>query len=244
MLPFACTYIGVLHSMEGLGSTCGTWLLHSLVPRPLPVFQCTVLKTWEWPGDEANCCTILTIPSLLNDLQDLHVPWMAHRTRSCKPNLRYQNIPLWDGGGQKGWGEVSAAVHPHFCMECNILCTLPTFNFNYCTAASRRPTYGELIDLLEKSEKEAPLDYEALCSVFQQQYPHIRIARPKRFYDTVNRIAAPTKPSSKGDSKLCGSPLVTYRKREWLPRVRYPAGMVYMKCIDLIYIVHIQVLMM
>ena len=33
-------------------------LVRSLVPRPLPHFQCymrVTLKTWEWPGDEASC---------------------------------------------------------------------------------------------------------------------------------------------------------------------------------------------
>ena len=132
-------------------------------------------------------CTIMTILSL-NDLQDLevHVLWMAHKTRSCKPNLD-QNLPLWEGRGQKG---LVLLCIPHFCycMKCNILCILPTFDFNYPTAASRRPAYGELIDLLEKSEKEAPLDYEALCSEFQRLYPHIWIAHPKRFYDTDSKI--------------------------------------------------------
>ena len=75
--------------------------------------------------------------------------------------------------------------------------------------------------------KQSPSDYATLCSNFKKLYPHIRIARPKRFYDTVSRIAAPTKPSCKGDSKLCGSPLATYRKREWVPRVRNTAGMVH-----------------
>ena len=82
---------------------------------------------------------------------------MAHKTRSCKPNLD-QNLPLWEGRGRKGlcaslisatvWSAIFCASFPHLIS----------------TAASRRPTYGELIDLLEKSEKEAPLDYEALCS--------------------------------------------------------------------------------
>ena len=31
----------------------------SLVPRPLPAFQCrTTLKSWEWPGDEARSADI------------------------------------------------------------------------------------------------------------------------------------------------------------------------------------------
>ena len=31
-----------------------TYYACSLVPRPLPRFQCNItLKTWEWPGDEA-----------------------------------------------------------------------------------------------------------------------------------------------------------------------------------------------
>ena len=47
--------------------------LSSLVPRPLPRFQCytqkrgkplpsflrVTLKTWEWPGDEANICLLV-----------------------------------------------------------------------------------------------------------------------------------------------------------------------------------------
>ena len=98
-------------------------------------------------------------------------------------------------------------------------------NILHFHSASRLPAYGELIDLLENSEKDAPSDCDALCSMFQQLYPHIKISRPKRFYDTVNGIAAPTKPSSKGDSKLCGSPLVSYRKRVWKPQVRNTAGM-------------------
>lgn len=94
----------------------------------------------------------------------------------------------------------------------------------YIVTASRKPTYGELIDLLESSEKEAPSDYAVLCAKFQEMYPHIRIARPQRFYDTVSRIAAPTKPSSRGEGKLYGSPLATYRRREWVPRVRNTTG--------------------
>ena len=36
----------------------------SLVPRPLPAFQCfqrATLKSWEWPGDEANTGLLWTL---------------------------------------------------------------------------------------------------------------------------------------------------------------------------------------
>ena len=65
------------HSFD---TTIGELPLHvviiyvSLVPRPLPAFQCctlspvfqrATLKSWEWPGDEANICSI----NFMNTLQ-------------------------------------------------------------------------------------------------------------------------------------------------------------------------------
>ena len=43
-------------------------------------------------------------------------------------------------------------------------------------------------------------------------------------YDTVNHIAAPTRPCIRGESKLCGSHLVSYRSKEWIPRIRNTGG--------------------
>ena len=80
------------------------------------------------------------------------------------------------------------------------------------------PSYGEMIDLLSNVEKSYVDVPETLCSQFREQYPHIPIGRPDRFYDTVKRLAAPTRPSIKGPSKLQGSPLVTYRRRTWVPK--------------------------
>ena len=48
----------------------------------------------------------------------------------------------------------------------------------------------------------------------------VPIGRPSRFYETVDRIVAPTQPSILGTIKLQGSPLQTYRKRVWEPRIR------------------------
>ena len=50
----------------------------SLVPRPLPRFQCCTLKTWEWPGDEAKVHIHVHVPvfcvlELMNDLRELGV---------------------------------------------------------------------------------------------------------------------------------------------------------------------------
>ena len=86
--------------------------------------------------------------------------------------------------------------------------------------ALRRPTYGELIDLFEETEGENPNDEDLLVSKFRKLYPKISIGRPRRFYETVSRIVAPTQPSLISKPKLCGSPLATYRKRTWKPRIR------------------------
>ena len=97
--------------------------------------------------------------------------------------------------------------------------------------ADKAPTYGELIliDFLESAEAQC-LDSgnvnEILCSKVKEAYPNFRIVRPKRFYDTVKNIAAPVRPSLRGDSKLVGSELSLYRERKWVPRIRNPPGRV------------------
>ena len=80
-------------------------------------------------------------------------------------------------------------------------------------ATHKKPTYGELIDLFNK----CPDNNE-----YREQYPKIYIGRPRRFYETVKRIVAPTQPSLRGGSKISGSSLSTYRKRIWEPRIRNP----------------------
>lgn len=81
--------------------------------------------------------------------------------------------------------------------------------------AMQKPTYGELIELLDVAEKSANDTGESvserLCSQFCELYPHIPIGRPGRFCDTVQRLAAPTRSSSRG-KPLYGSPLRSYLK--------------------------------
>ena len=86
------------------------------------------------------------------------------------------------------------------------------------------PTYGELIELLEVAEAEAETSEasiaELLAAKFRCDYSHIPISRPSRFFDTIKRIAAPTRPSAIGQRRLNGSPLRFYLKRHWAPRIR------------------------
>ena len=87
------------------------------------------------------------------------------------------------------------------------------------------PTYGELIEMLKVSETANARSCnsgvaEILTAEFQQRYPQIPVSRPSRFLDTVRRLEAPTRPSSIGESKLAGSPLNSYLKRRWIPRIR------------------------
>ena len=88
-----------------------------------------------------------------------------------------------------------------------------------------KPSYGELIDILNAAESEAAKSRNThtstlLLEKFKQSYKHVSISQPECFYDTVCRIAAPTKPSLKGTAKLLGSPLVTYRRRTWVPKIQ------------------------
>ena len=88
--------------------------------------------------------------------------------------------------------------------------------------SSPAPTYGELIDMMETAENLATTSgdsvAELLCSFFHKNYPHIFIGRASRFYDTVKRIAAPTHSSRL--NQLNGSPLRSYLRRVWAPRIR------------------------
>ena len=52
------------------------------------------------------------------------------------------------------------------------------------------------------------------------------MSRPTRFFDAVQRIVGPTRPSLRGSAKLTGSPLASYRRRVWQPRVRNTSKMV------------------
>ena len=85
---------------------------------------------------------------------------------------------------------------------------------------SKMPSYGELIDMLSFAEQSRQDVANVLLDTFKQQYPYIYIGRPKRLFETVSRIAAPTKQSTRGEPKLSGSPLLSCRKRQWIPRIR------------------------
>ena len=78
------------------------------------------------------------------------------------------------------------------------------------------PTFGELIELYEETSDDASILHTKLL----ERYPNLVVGRPCRLLETVKRIVAPTTPSLRGDAKLHGSPLATYRKRIWKPRVR------------------------
>ena len=87
--------------------------------------------------------------------------------------------------------------------------------------AAKRPTYGEMIDLFTEVEQQSNENIvNTLFDKFIKLYPNVMIGRPSRFCDTVKRIAAPTRPSLTGPSKVSGSPLVSYRKRIWVPKVQ------------------------
>lgn len=89
-------------------------------------------------------------------------------------------------------------------------------------------THGELIELLyfaeSKCEKHNDIELsELLVTLFKERHPSIYIGRPRRFLDTVRRIAAPTRPSMIGESKIDGDCLRAYMKKTWKPKIRNPA---------------------
>lgn len=93
---------------------------------------------------------------------------------------------------------------------------------NLYTLANTKPSYGELIDMLDAAQLEATTIKDKhpstlLLQNLRQKYKYLSTGRPERFYDTVCRIAAPTRPSLRGEAKLVGSPLATYRRRAWVP---------------------------
>ena len=80
--------------------------------------------------------------------------------------------------------------------------------------------YGDLIDIFEQCDSESPGNKEHLYTKFKSCYPDIYIGRSDRFYQTVLRIVAPTRPSLRGDSSIKGANLLSYRKKTWVPRIR------------------------
>ena len=86
-----------------------------------------------------------------------------------------------------------------------------------------KPTYGELIDIFERLDGQ-PNAPDMLSAEITKRNPGLSVSRPSRL-DTVKRIAGPTLPSLRGATKLTkltGSPLASYRKGNWEPRIRNP----------------------
>ena len=83
-------------------------------------------------------------------------------------------------------------------------------NYDYISSAYKKPTYGELIDLLEEVEQESPNNESLLYSKFQVLYPNIYVGHPRRFYETLTCLAAPTKSSLREKVSLTGSLLTSY----------------------------------
>ena len=79
-----------------------------------------------------------------------------------------------------------------------------------------------MLDHVETESSESMVDASYLVAKFRESYPDsdLYIGRPGRYFETVQRISRPTKPSLRGDPKLTGSPLATYRKRIWKPPIR------------------------
>ncbi len=88
------------------------------------------------------------------------------------------------------------------------------------------PTNGIIIDLLTAAEdacKENPTQLcvkHLLAAWFNQLYPSSPpITRPCRFEVTARRIAAPTRPSTRGCASLAEEELREYRERAWIPKI-------------------------
>lgn len=100
------------------------------------------------------------------------------------------------------------------------ICTCMYHQLIFSVGVGEYPTYGGLIDLYLIVEREDFNDETVLCAKFKELYPHICIGRPRRFFETVQRIVAPVRPSSLGTVSITDSASVTYRKRKWLPHSR------------------------
>ena len=82
-----------------------------------------------------------------------------------------------------------------------------------------KPNYGELIDIFTQLEGQADT-VDLLCSEICRRYPGISVGRRSRLFDTIQWIVGPTGPPLRGTAKLTGSPLASYRRRVWEPRIR------------------------
>ena len=98
------------------------------------------------------------------------------------------------------------------CIVPLLFCIIST-----CTGNTNR-TYDDLLEVSEDcSHYECVPNYSMLILMWL-------LGCQKQWYNTVKCIAAPTRPSVRGESKLWGSPLVFYWSKEWIPRIRNAGG--------------------
>ena len=78
--------------------------------------------------------------------------------------------------------------------------------------------------LLDEAEQQSDDIAHSLALKFANLYPHIPIAMEDTFLKTVQRLAAPTRSSAFGPSKLQGLALQQYKRRRWRPRIHHTKG--------------------
>jgi len=78
--------------------------------------------------------------------------------------------------------------------------------------------------LLDEAEQHSDDTAHSLAQKFATLYPHIPVIKEDTFLKTVQRLAAPTRPSTVGSSKLQGLALKQYKERIWKPRIRHTQG--------------------
>ena len=110
-------------------------------------------------------------------------------------------------------------MHATLGMGCDYIPLLKGIQFDCRKSKMSGPTYKELIELLDEVESldlgPSRSTAEVLTSRFCDSYPLIKIGRPRRFLETVQRISGPIK-----NGKLKGSSRRSYLKRQWIPRTR------------------------
>ena len=111
------------------------------------------------------------------------------------------------------------------CMYTNNLDSITAIHI---ALAKCYPTYGDLLNLLDEAEQQQSDDLaHSLAQKFSMLYPHISVTREDTFLKTVQRLAAPTRPSALGPKKLQGIDLRNYKKQLWIPRIRNTKGKYY-----------------
>ena len=104
-------------------------------------------------------------------------------------------------------------------LGCDYIPLLKGIQFDCRKSKMSGPTYKELIELLDEVESldlgPSRSTAEVLASRFCDSYPLIKIGRPGRFLETVQRISGPIK-----NGKLKRTSRKSYLKTRWTPRTR------------------------